>query len=281
MKKSKRAVIAKDTIKILKEGHYLNHLGQEVKFSDLQKRAEEGTKLYTPTELNALITKRSIQSITHQTKFVVNNLTTLDAVRAVVPNGNQLVYLNFASARNPGGGFLTGSQAQEESIARATGLYPCLLKGGTYYKVNRTTTTCLYTDHIIYAPQVPIIKDEEGELLENVVTASVITTPAVNAGAVLRNESQEQIDQIEYRMKQRMEMVLAICSELGYETLVLGAWGCGVFRNDPAVIARLFHELLIGKYKGQFKEVIFAIYAKDKRFIEPFYATFKKDNDEA
>lgn len=143
-----------------------------------------------------------------------------------------------------------------------------------YYSVNRKLKTCLYSDHIIYAPEVPIIKNEAGELLDKAVSASIITAPAVNAGAVLRNESLENIEQIEVRMKQRMDMVLAICSHLNYQNLVLGAWGCGVFQNAPSVIARMFKELLLGKYKNQFKKIVFAIYAKDERFIKPFRNEF-------
>jgi len=69
-------------------------------------------------------------------------------------------------------------------------------------------------------------------------------------------------------------MVLAICQKHQYKTLVLGAWGCGVFRNDPEIIAGMFQELLFGKYRGQFKRVVFSIYSKNERFILPFQEKF-------
>ena len=62
--------------------------------------------------------------------------------------------LNFASARNPGGGFLRGAKAQEEDLCRCSGLYETLLECPTYYSVNRHQKSMMYTDHIIYSPKV-------------------------------------------------------------------------------------------------------------------------------
>jgi len=269
MKRSTRREIARDTLAILDKGFFTNEEGEEINISKAQSYAESNTTLYTPERLNDLINSNPIKKEVANTKFVVNGLTTLDSVRAEYEENQNIICLNFASARNPGGGFLNGSQAQEESIARATGLYRCQLKAETYYKKNRAITTCLYTDHMIYSPRVPIIKNESGENLESLTFCSVITAPAVNTGVVLRNEP-ENIDKIEPFMKKRIEMVLAICKERGYEVLVLGAWGCGVFRNDPEVVAEMFADFLKGKYKNQFKKVVFSIYSKDERFIKPF-----------
>jgi len=272
MKKSKRTVIAKETLATLKKGYYINKEGREIDVAKTQKAAVEGTKLYKPEAALRLL-EQELPSSQFQTEFVVNNLTTLNSVRQEYPKDNQIVCLNFASARNPGGGFLNGSQAQEESVARATGLYPCLLKSEEYYLANRAIRTCLYTDNIIYSPAVPVLKYENGELMDEMITSSIITAPAVNTGVILRNEP-ENIPQIEPRMKRRIDMVLAICQKHQYKTLVLGAWGCGVFRNDPEIIAGMFQELLFGKYRGQFKRVVFSIYSKNERFILPFQEKF-------
>ncbi|WP_052596465.1 TIGR02452 family protein [Aureispira sp. CCB-QB1] len=275
MKRSTRALIAKDTLSILKKGSYQNNLGKPVYLSKALKTAKQQTVLYEPKQLLELI-QQPLPIAQHlETEFVVNSLTTLDAVRKEYPTDQRLACLNFASAKNPGGGFLNGSQAQEESIARASGLYPCQLKAEHYYKENRTVNSCLYTDHIIYSPNVPIFKDENGNLLDELTYSAIITAPAVNAGAVQRNEP-NNVNRIHETMQRRMDMVLAICKQNGHETLILGAWGCGVFQNDPVVIAALFKELLLGKYKNQFKRVVFAIYAKEEHFIKPFEAEFGK-----
>jgi uncharacterized protein (TIGR02452 family) len=273
MKKSKRKVIARDTLEILEKGFYYNQTGEKVLLSKVQKEAENKTILYTPERLLQLIKNDPPAKENFKTKFVVDSLSTLDSVRNQFQCDKDLVCLNFASARNPGGGFLKGSQAQEESIARATGLYKCQLKAEGYYKSNRSIKSCLYTDYIIYSPKVPILKNEEGELLDALVYSGIITAPAVNTGVILRNESQN-IDEIEPIMKRRIEMVLSICKDQGHKTLILGAWGCGVFGNDPKVIARLFKELLVNKYENQFKKVVFSIYSKDENFINPFIQSF-------
>lgn len=274
MKRSTRALIAKDTLAILKKGTYQNNLGKAIHFSKAQKAAEQQTVLYEPQQLLDLIEKPLSKPKYPTTDFVVNALSTLDAAREEYTTNQNIVCLNFASAKNPGGGFLNGSQAQEESIARATGLYPCQLNAEYYYKENRKFSSCLYTDHIIYSPKVPIIKDEQGNLLNEPSFCSIITAPAVNAGAIKRNEP-NNIKKINSFMQRRMDMVLAICKENQYDTLILGAWGCGVFQNEPATIASLFKTLLIGKYNNHFKRVVFSIYAKDERFIKPFQREFR------
>ncbi len=272
MKKSKRTVIAKDTLEILKNGWYTNQQGKTISISKAQKEALRNTHLYTPDELLLLLDEQ-YPSSDQPTTFLDNNLTTLDSVRQEFRQDEQLVCLNFASARNPGGGFLKGSQAQEESIARASGLYPCQLKAEKYYLANRKIDTCLYTDNMIYSPAVPILKDEEGELMDEAIFTSIITAPAVNTGVVLRNEP-HNIDKIEPYMQRRVDMVLAICKKHQHQTLILGAWGCGVFRNDPEVVANIFKEKLTGKYKNQFKKVVFSIYSKEEKYITPFQQAF-------
>ena len=70
-------------------------------------------------------------------------------------------------------------------------------------------------------------------------------------------------------------MVLALSLKHGYDSLVLGAWGCGVFQNDPREIALWFEDILKGKYRDQFKRVVFAVYARNERFIRPFRERFE------
>ena len=196
---------------------------------------------------------------------------TLDAVRRLIDEGNEdIACLNFASAKNPGGGFLGGSQAQEESLARSTGLYNCLLKGEEYYRENRKFKSCFYTDYMIYSPVVPILKNEEGLLLEKLYTASIITSPAVNKG-VLKKGKTTGVEEV---MKQRIEKVLAVFLENGHKNIVLGAWGCGVFQNDPKDISLYFKEVIEAKFKNEFEKITFAIYASGTHFIKPFLANF-------
>ena len=272
--RNQRKNIAENTLEILTNGAYTTELGVTIAINTIQENAINGTKLYTPDESDKLIEGRNMNTLNSVTVFEVDRNTTLNSVRRLLETGNNnIVYLNFASAKNPGGGFLGGSQAQEESIARSTGLHPCLEKEMEYYEVNRKTKSCFYTDYMIYSPDVPIIKNEDGELLNKIALASVITAPAVNTGAVIKQEP-ERVNEIEVVMKRRIEKVLSIALEHNHDTIVLGAWGCGVFKNDPNDISKYFKDVINSKFKNEFKKVVFAIYTREERFFTPFEVDF-------
>lgn len=276
MKRSNRREIARDTLKIIEAGQYQLDSGQVISIREEQLAAEAGTRVYTPEELEEL--RQHLPKARFSTTYRVIGDTTFDATRQLISEGRDNPFvLNFASAKNPGGGFLNGSQAQEESVARASGLYPCLLTAHQeYYELHRNTRTCMYTDTMIYSPEVPIFKDEKGYVLSDMVLASILTSPAVNAGVVRRQEP-DRVGEILEVMRIRIEKVLAVAAHHGHRTLVLGAWGCGVFRNDPEEIAQLFLEALEGRFAGMFELVVFAVYAKDERFISPFRRLFGVD----
>jgi uncharacterized protein (TIGR02452 family) len=120
----------------------------------------------------------------------VTDETTQAAARrlVVVESVLDLVLLNFASARNPGGGFLSGAKAQEEDLARCSGLYPCLLTQPGYYEENRANESALYTDNIIYSPNVPWFRTRSRDVPDTVFLASVITAPVPNAGVALQRD---------------------------------------------------------------------------------------------
>jgi uncharacterized protein (TIGR02452 family) len=273
MKQSRRIEIAKDTLEILEKGFYTNNKEEKVDISLIQKNAVDNTRLYKPDELDEMRAENK-NANNFETRYEVTNETTLDAVRRLAGEGEENVMcLNFASAKNPGGGFLGGALAQEECIARASGLYPCLLQANEYYQYHRKLNSCLYSDHMIYSPQVPILKTEDGEVLDEVVCTTIITSPAVNAGVVRRNEG-GSTDKIIPVMRKRIEKLLTLCLHYEHTTLVLGAWGCGVFQNDPEEIAELFKEALTGNLNNQFKRVVFAVKTDKESIIGPFRNRF-------
>lgn len=269
-----RVLIAQDTLKILKQGYFISPSGQKIEIQAAQAAAEQDTIVYTPELSDNLLANRIAQPLANPTKIVVNGLTTMDATRLLLTEGYENVLcLNFASAKNAGGGFLTGSQAQEESIARSTGLYNCLLKAPNYYATNRKTKSCMYTDYMIYSPNVPMIKSETGHNLETLQLASVTTAPAVNFG-VVRQREPHRIPEVAIIMKRRIAKVLAIALKHGHRAIVLGAWGCGVFQNDPKDIAPWFKEVIETQFKDEFEKIVFAVYARNDRFIRPFLEAF-------
>jgi uncharacterized protein (TIGR02452 family) len=257
MKKSTRIQAAQETLAIFEAGCYTAPSGQIVDIRDAQAAAMAGTLLYAPSDFPDPIP--SCAKRTGETVAEVTVETTLEAARRLA--AADPVALNFASAKNPGGGFLNGSQAQEESLARSSGLYPCLITKRLMYDHHRQLGTCLYSDHMIYSPRVPVIRDDDGALLETAYTASFITAPAVNAGAVRRNEP-HNVPLIRQTLEARLHKVLWVAYERGHDTLILGAWGCGVFQNDPVMIADLFAEALgpEGPFENCFAHVTYAIY---------------------
>ena len=182
--------------------------------------------------------------------------TTLSACSALVKEYPQIAALNFASARNPGGGFLKGSSAQEESLCRSSGLYSCIVNSPMYAHNEAHLNKCLYTHYGIFSPNVPVIRDDDGKLIEP-YKISFITCPAVNGGeASKRGVSWSTINAA---MMARIDRILAIAKHNNTDALVLGAYGCGVFGNDIRDVVKMFKTLLDTKYEGAFKKVRFAV----------------------
>ncbi|UOQ75046.1 TIGR02452 family protein [Hymenobacter cellulosilyticus] len=144
-------------------------------------------------------------------------------------------------------------------MARSSGLYPCQLLFPEMYQHNAHLNG-LYSDYAIYSPGVPVLLDDAGRWLPEPYRVDIITSPAVNAGALRRN-SPELLPELLPTMQRRIRQVLGMAARHGCEALVLGAWGCGVFGNDPAQIARLFAEALAQPgWRTSFQRLDFAIF---------------------
>lgn len=281
MNRQKRKQMAEEALQILETGAYVSRAGKRVVISDNIAVATAKTRVFTPEALANIVNDTASHATT---TFDVRNETTLNAAKRLVVDHSwkEVMCLNFASAKNPGGGFLGGSEAQEESLARSSALYASLMAAPAYYEVNRACGTALYTDHMILSPGVPVFRDDEGALLDEPYEVAFITAPAVNAGAVSRNEP-EHTDQIVPTMRRRIAKVLTLAAISGHKHLVLGAWGCGVFRNDPMEIATLFAEKLLGDgaYANRFDSVVFAVLDHPAgQTIEPFQKAFADVQEE-
>ncbi len=162
----------------------------------------------------------------------------------------------------------------EESLARASALHACLERHPEYYEANRRFPSALYTDHLIVSPRVPVFRDDEDNLLEEPWGVTIITAPAPNAGAIAKNVPQA-VDKIVPTFRRRIEQVLSAAVVFDQAALVLGAWGCGVFGNDPRMVARLFGEFLLnGPFAGAFQHVSFAVLDRKGDTIETFEEVF-------
>jgi uncharacterized protein (TIGR02452 family) len=143
------------------------------------------------------------------------------------------------------------------------------------YARNAALRDALYTSYAIYSPDVPVFRDDTGHLLPQPYLCSFITAPAVNAKVVLDRDRARR-PEVRAAMHERVERVLALAAAHGHGARVLGAWGCGVFGNDPREIAELFAAALHGPFRGVFATVIFAVldWSRERRFIGPFERVF-------
>lgn len=209
----------------------------------------------------------------HDTKIEIVNQTTLEGLtRLIATEFSPVAILNFASARNPGGGFLKGSQAQEESLARSSALHSSLIKVFQFYEDHRNNSSSLYLDNMILSPDCPVFRNDDGDLLSEPQIATFITSPAPNAGATAENRPGE-MGRIPEILQSRSELILALAASHGYKQLILGAWGCGVFRNSPSAVAKTFATHLLGAWAGRFQRVVFSVY--DTSSAKETYSAFK------
>ena len=266
-----RKAIANETLRILNQGYYEKN-GNRIEIADKQEKSVAGSRLIVPEDWSSICIPARCE---RKTIYTVSNWSAVESIRNFAAQKIEKIgVLNFASAKNPGGGFLNGAMAQEESLAASSGLYYTLTAHPEYYERNRVCKTMIYTDYAIYSPDVVFFRDGRFVLMESPVTASVLTMPAVNLGQVLLKG--EDKTEAEERMRKRMRLTLAAFASIGDKNLVLGAYGCGVFCNDPEKVATWWDELLRGEFYGTFERVDFAVLdrSKDQACIAPFQLRF-------
>ncbi|KAA2240350.1 TIGR02452 family protein [Chitinophaga agrisoli] len=266
MKKTTRAEKAQETLAIIEHGFYLAN-DERIDVKAPIADSINNSRLYHPEDFETL--QRDVNAkaarLTYNTDLKIVNSTVLEAAAALTQQDEQVGCLNFASAKNPGGGFLGGAVAQEESLAMSSALYGTLTKHFEMYEYNRRKPTLLYSDHMIWSPRTVVFRNDDGHLLSEPYTISFITSPAINVGAIKQNRP-EEMAYAEETMLRRMDRMLALFVHHDVKHILLGAWGCGVFRNDPKDIARYFASYLLpgGKYAQCFKSVVFAVLDRSK-----------------
>jgi uncharacterized protein (TIGR02452 family) len=237
MAKEEYVKMFNDTLRECQEEKYKNDLIISLNGSKLYKRAPE---------------IRSYKE--HETTIILNRKSTLECAKAI----ENVCVLNFASAISVGGGVKSGANAQEESICRASSLYYALMLHPEYYEKNIENQP-LYTDWTIYTPNVLVIKDEFTGKHIDPFKISVVTCPAPYYHSV------KDPSEIERIYNSRINVILSVMQENGHKDIVLGAWGCGAFGNDPILIAKAFRKALRLK-KYTFENVYFPIYGRESNF---------------
>jgi uncharacterized protein (TIGR02452 family) len=215
-------------------------------------------------------------------KIVVSKSTSFGAARKY--NG-EIAVLNFASATNPGGGVTHGSFAQEECLCRCSTLYNNLIlkeAADKFYLPHRSGLSPLHNDDIIYTPGVVVFKSDDYKDYGTTKNVNIITCAAPNLREVPKNEFNSENttvpatisdDDLLELHKQRGRKILSVAAANKNDFIVLGAFGCGAFRNDPKIVAEAYKQIL-PEFKNAFKVIEFAVFCRDHETIN--YDTFKE-----
>ena len=170
------------------------------------------------------------------------NGTSQDAIFKYTQDDDRVAVLNFASYKNPGGGFIQGSSALEEMLCHNSFLYNILKEHKNYYEWNNAhKNRALYLDRAIYSPKVKFFNND------NITEVNVITCASPNYGVAHRyqNVSREEDYKV---LKSRIQFIIDIAEENNISTLILGAFGCGVFKQPPELVAEIFTKVLQSTY---------------------------------
>lgn len=249
-----------------RDGRYVAAAGHTVDWRDAVTRAV-GAKVSLPPDAPLPATAERRFS---DTNVVVANETTLGAARRLHDAGLRPLSLNFASGVNPGGGVLTGARAQEEVLCRSSALL-LTLDGDPMYEAHRRGPPYESSDWVILSPDVPVFRRDDGTSLPEPWLTSFVSCAAPYAPRIGQPRSGDLLER-------RIRRLLAVAQAYGFEALVLGAWGCGAFANDPTRTARDFRFALETDFAGAFAEVAFAIvdWSPDRRFLGPFRDAFSQ-----
>ncbi len=245
--------IAQETLKIIKEKCYQVD-GETILLPDMNF---DEVKVYSPERGEQLLKGK----MEYSEKDCVVTITTEDSYEAAARYSDAMV-MNFANAHKPGGGFLFGATAQEEALCRCSTLYTSISDEAAkeMYRYNNKHMTKVESDYMLYS-KVCVFRDNKGTLLKKPYVTGVITVPAPNRiGAAMFASDREIAD----AMLRRIRIMAAVAYENGCRNLILGAWGCGAFHNDPGKVASYFKQVLMEEgYGRMFDEVCFAIYGRE------------------
>lgn len=247
----------KETLDIISRGAYCVD-GVEVSLGDCDFRK---AILISPQDAQANVENvKGIKPRLEKCKIIVDNINSFEAARAYC-SGKTLI-LNFANAYYPGGGFMFGALAQEESLCRCSTLYASLTSenAGEMYRYNAQKREPGGSDTMLLSPNVCVFRNSNYELLAQPFYASVITAAAPDLARDAARCSDEEIKEIFIR---KIKNLLATAACHGYASLVLGAWGCGAFGNDAKDVSSYFYQILVEENMQQyFERVVFAVYSK-------------------
>lgn len=282
MPKSLRKSTPEDRIKIFHDT--LDMIETSSELGKSVNATKKSTKIFYENEYPNFDLSR-----TFETKITVSKKRSYQAamdLKAENPN-IRIAVMNFANAFHAGGGVTKGSSAQEECLCRTSTLYPCIYRRtlrDTFYKHHKDLNDPKATDSLVYTPGIKIIKTDEDfpERLpkDKWIDVDVITIAApdlrtksnIHAAIVGGGTHMNDAELFGYHVKRAIHM-LTCAASMGAEALVLGAFGCGAFENNPEVVARAY-KVALQEFPNVFKQIEFAVYCSPKDSKN--YDIFKK-----
>lgn len=227
---------------------------------------------------------------TEKANVVVSGKRSLEAAESYAKQGKRVCVLNFASATHPGGGVVKGSSAQEECICRCSTLYPCLNTRPMwkdFYNPHRKAGNTLYNNDCIYTPEVCVLKSDidfpEPLAEEERWSVNIITCAAPNLRERPSNEMNPDAGdkaakitaaELEKLLTERIKRIFEIAASNENEVLILGAFGCGAFRNPPEIVAKVFNKVM-QNYLCYFDTIEYAVYHTEREVAN--YEAFCKE----
>ena len=298
MRKENIAML-QDTLDILDRGWYQLH-GEIIPLKLSHSQMEE-VQVYLPRDVEAVCAAKDFEHL-HVPGRCAYGCENADSYSLARKRAEQLsdqlrqkgakpiLVLNLANPVNPGGGVRRGARAQEEDLCRKSSLLVSLesKRAKAYYEYNRALETYMGSDAVMIHPQVEIIKDENGELLPESVIVAVMTCAAPMLSHGMEGMSEQQYEALVYH---RITGMLKVAAYLGYRYLVLGAFGCGAFRNDAHIVSDLFYRALKEfdfdgmRASDMFRRIDFAVLSRSEEMynfneFSRNFSDFYRDEDQ-
>jgi uncharacterized protein (TIGR02452 family) len=195
---------------------------------------------------------------------IVNSDTVTSALE--FSNIGKTAILNMASSKKAGGGVAKGARAQEE----------CLFRCSNLFQISENLYP-LQMNEVLYTNDAVFFKNNDYRMIKPFIV-DVISVAAVNLNPQSKYNNLSDIDVIEnYEsiMRDKIKMMFYLASQNNCNNIILGAWGCGVFNNDPNVVARIFVDVIKEIAHKCFDNIVFAV-INDHNSVANNYDIFKK-----
>lgn len=217
--------------------------------------------------------------------IIIESNTSFNAAKKYLQYGKTAV-LNFANPHNPGGGVHNGAMAQEECLCRSSNLYPCISNKNVfndYYLYHKDMNHYFFSDRLIYTKGVTVFKDDS-DVPQIMPKSEWFHVDVITCAApYIAKRKYTNKTALKELFKGRIKNIFEAAIDNDVEVIILGAFGCGAFKNPPEVVAKAFHEVIEeNNYSNYFKKIVFAIpkgnnfYRFDDEFFGKYHTTLLK-----